>query len=110
MGREERLRRYVLFLLGVAVNALGVAFISRAALGTSPLSSLPFVLSLSTPLNQGFYSMLFNTFFLIAEALVRSTFTLAQAIQLPITLLFSACIDLFMWLIPTQHNAALPMQ
>ena len=107
---EERVRRYLLFIVGVAVNALGVAFISRAALGTSPLSSLPFVLSLSTPLTLGEYTMLFNTFFLIAEALVRRNFTWAQAIQLPFTLLFSGCIDLFMWIIPTQLNGPFPLQ
>ena len=94
MDQRERVRRYLLFLIGLAVNALGVAFISRAALGTSPLSSLSFVLSLSTPLTLGEYTVLFNTLFLIGEALVRRTFTLRQAIQLPFTLLFSGCIEL----------------
>ena len=110
MDQRERVRRYLLFLIGLAVNALGVAFISRAALGTSPLSSLAFVLSLSTPLTLGTYTVLFNTVFLIGEALVRRTFTLSQAIQLPFTVLFSGCIDLFMWLIPTQLNGPYPMK
>ena len=110
MDQRERVRRYLLFLIGLAVNALGVAFISRAALGTSPLSSLSFVLSLSTPLTLGEYTVLFNTLFLIGEALVRRTFTLRQAVQLPFTLLFSGCIDLFMWIISTQLHGTLPMQ
>ena len=39
-------RRYALFLTGVILSATGIAFITRAGLGTSPVSGLPFVLSL----------------------------------------------------------------
>ena len=104
MDTQERVRRYVLFIIGLAVNALGASLLSRAALGASPLSSLPFVLSLSTPPTFGEYTMLFNTIFLIGEAVVLRKITLRQIMQLPFTLLFSGCIDLFMWLIPTQLN------
>lgn len=68
MDRYQRLRRYGLFTAGVAVSAGGIAFITRAALGTSPLSSLPFVLSLITPPSVGVYTFAFNLLFLAAEA------------------------------------------
>ena len=35
------LPRYLWFLAGVLINSFGVALITRAALGTSPISSLP---------------------------------------------------------------------
>ena len=38
-------RRYALFLTGVILSATGIAFITRAGLGTSPVSGLPLVLS-----------------------------------------------------------------
>ena len=45
-------RRYALFLTGVILSATGIAFITRAGLGTSPVSGLPFVLSLITSISM----------------------------------------------------------
>ena len=39
--------RYGFFVLGVAINSFGVAFITKSALGTSQISSVPYVLSRS---------------------------------------------------------------
>lgn len=42
-------KRYIIFLIGLFVNSLGVALITKANLGTSPISSIPYVLSLNYP-------------------------------------------------------------
>ena len=42
----NKLKRYVIFLIGLFVNSLGVSLITKASLGTSPISSIPYVLSL----------------------------------------------------------------
>lgn len=110
MKQDQRLRRYQMFLLGVAVSAAGIAFITRAALGTSPISSLPFVLSLITPPSIGVYTFFFNLLFLAGEAVLRKGFSLEQALQIPFTLLFSICIDGFMRLIPTQLHGPYPFK
>ena len=49
MSKTETCKRYLMFLAGVLVCATGISFITRAGLGTSPISSTPFVLSLITP-------------------------------------------------------------
>ena len=46
-------RRYALFVLSLFINALGVAFITKALLGTSPITSVNYVLSMFTPLTMG---------------------------------------------------------
>lgn len=46
-------RRYLLFCISLFVNALGIAFITRAALGTSPITSVTYVLSMFTPFTIG---------------------------------------------------------
>ena len=46
---KTALSRYGWFTAGVLLNAFGVALITKAALGTSPISSLPYVLSLRFP-------------------------------------------------------------
>lgn len=45
----EKLKRYLIFLAGLFINALGVSLITLADLGTSPISSIPYVLSLNFP-------------------------------------------------------------
>lgn len=97
-------RRYLVFMLGVVVSAIGIAFLSRAGIGTSPMSGVPFVLSLVTAPSMGVYTFIVNAAFLILEAAVRKKFTVRQAIQLPITLGFSVCIDLALRVIPSQYG------
>lgn len=46
MQEKATLKRYGIFLMGVLICAMGIAFLSRSALGTSPLSSVSFVLYL----------------------------------------------------------------
>ena len=46
----NKAKRYVVFLVGLFVNSLGVSVITKADLGTSPISSIPYVLSLNYPL------------------------------------------------------------
>ncbi len=43
------LKRYLLLLAGLAIMAFGVAFSIKASLGTSPISSVPYVISLFSP-------------------------------------------------------------
>ena len=82
MSFQSVCKRYGLFLAGVILCATGIAFITRAGLGTSPVSGLPFVLSLVTPVSMGFFTFLFNMIFLICEAILRKRFSIEQALQI----------------------------
>ena len=42
-------QRFVFFTLGVVINSFGVALITKGALGTSAISSVPYVVSLQWP-------------------------------------------------------------
>lgn len=104
MTRTETFRRFAIFTTGVLVCAVGIAFITRAGLGTSPISSIPFVLSLITPVSMGAYTLTFNLFFLLCESLLIGRFGVAQALQVPVTVLFSLCVDGALSLIPSQYG------
>ena len=56
----EKFKRYLIFIIGLYINSFGVAFITKAGLGTSPISSIPYVLSLNFKLTLGNYTILFN--------------------------------------------------
>ncbi|MEF9866066.1 MAG: DUF6198 family protein, partial [Oscillospiraceae bacterium] len=79
---------------------------TRAGLGTSPVSSIPFVISLIAPpwLTMGITTFSFNMLFLLLEALLLKRFSLLQALQIPATIFFSICIDVAMTLIPTRYG------
>lgn len=87
--------------------AVGIGFITRAGLGTSPISSIPFVLSLITPASMGIYTFSLNMLFLLCEGVLTGRFTVAQALQIPVTILFSLCVDGALGLIPTRYGAPL---
>ena len=51
--KAEQVKRYLIFLVGLFVNSLGVSLITKGNLGTSPISSIPYVLSLNFPFSLG---------------------------------------------------------
>lgn len=104
-------RRYVFFLIGLFVNSLGVAFITRADLGTSPISSIPYVLSLNFSFILGQYTMIFSAFLVLLQILIlRKDYQPVQLLQLLVGVLFGYFIDfsmdvLLIWLNPEQYAA-----
>lgn len=44
------IRQYSLFLIGLFIASMGVAFSTKAGLGTSPVASLPYSVSLVSSL------------------------------------------------------------
>lgn len=109
---NETIRRYTLLFFSLFVNAFGVVFITKAALGTSPISGVPYVLSLATPLSFGLWTFVMNMVFLCTEIALMG---LAEArrkrfellVQLPVVIVFSSSIDVSMSLlsgfVPTTY-------
>ncbi len=96
MRQPSLLRRYILFFCGVLCAALGIALITLAGMGTSAVSSLlcPHV-CLSRAL-AGVFTFLVNCTMLVGQVLLlRHRFQSIQLLQIPATLLFSVCIDLW---------------
>ena len=60
---NEKLKRYVVFVLGLFINSFGVSLITKANLGTSPISSIPYELSLNFPLTLGTFTVIFSLSF-----------------------------------------------
>ena len=58
MTKAEIFKRYLIFTIGLFVSSLGVAIVTKADLGTSPISSIPYVLSLRYPLTLGEFTII----------------------------------------------------
>ena len=65
--RKAVFRRHLLFVVSLFVNAFGVAFITKALLGTSPITSITYVLSLFTALTMGQWTIIVNVLFVLLE-------------------------------------------
>ncbi len=99
-NKTELIKRYIFLLVGLFVNGLGVSFITKAGLGTSPITSIPYTLSLSFTPTVGMFTLVFNIFLVILQViLLRRNFQLQNLLQLPIIALFSFFIDLTMSLL-----------
>ena len=109
-GLKTYLPRYLWFLAGVLINSFGVALITRAALGTSPISSLPYVLSFRFPVTLGQFTFAMNLFFILGQVLLlRRDFQPIQLLQVAVNAVFSAFIDVSMGLLSWLEISSLPM-
>lgn len=105
------LQRYLWFILGVAINSFGVAFITKAALGTSPVSSVPYVLDLAFPPTLGEFTFVLNTLYVLMQvAMLRRDFKPIQLLQLAVNVVFSALIDVSMGFLGWLNPTTLPLQ
>ena len=107
--RKQRILSFIwqhfLLLLSLNLMTLGVALCVRSNLGSSVISSLPYVLSLAGPVSFipawtiGTYTILINFIFVICQILIlRNRFELVQLFQLVIGFVFGWLIDFNMWL------------
>ena len=93
----EKLKRYLLFLIGLFINSLGVSLITKADLGTSPISSIPYVLSLNFPFTLGQFTIVFSLVLIFLQLMIlRKNFKTEHLLQIPISILFGYFIDLTM--------------
>ena len=99
-NKTELIKRYIFLLAGLFASGLGVSFITKAGLGTSPITSIPYTLSLGFTPTVGMFTLVFNIFLVILQViLLRRNFQLQNLLQLPIIALFSFFIDLTMSLL-----------
>lgn len=104
----ETLKRYLIFLVGLFVNSLGVSLITKANLGTSPISSIPYVLSLNFPFTLGNFTIFFSILLIVLQLIIlRKNFKLEHILQIPVSIIFGYFIDFAMillsWVNPEEY-------
>lgn len=105
-ARAWALRSFLL-AIGLVTVAFGVSFSIKAELGTSPISSLPYVLSCFTPLTMGTATILLHCVLITLQAIIlRRQFQWIQLLQLPIAFLFGYLCDLTLYLIDFVNPVA----
>ena len=108
-------KRLFWFCLGLAINSCGIALITKAGLGTSQISSVPYVLSFQftwLPFAVGTFIM--NMVFIAVQiVLMGKRFFPIQLLQIPVNIVFSSCLGVSMaafgWLAPTSIPAQIAL-
>lgn len=108
------IKHLVTLVIGILIMSLGVAISKIATLGTSPISSIPNVLSFIVPLTIGQTTMILMVVLIILEWIIlRRDFNWQNLIQLIPSFLFGIMIDYFVrlldFLTPTNYLVALAM-
>lgn len=93
-------QRICMFLLGILSMSIGIALSCRAGLGTSPISSIPWVLSMLMPLTFGQITIVMNVIFIaIQPVLLKKLYWRDLMGQFVTLLLFGCLIDCSMELL-----------
>ena len=100
---KKILARYLIFTVGLYLLSLGIVLIIRSALGTTPISSLNYVVSINTSLSLGTCTFIQNVFLIVAQFwLIRGNSSRKKIfeilMQLPFSFVFGVFIDFNMYL------------
>jgi len=97
---DHPIKRLVLLCVGLSIMAFGVAFSIKAQLGTSPISSVPYVTSTISGLSVGTTTIIMNFMFVAIQiAILRKKYDWFQLFQLPAAIVFGVMIDVAEYII-----------
>lgn len=103
MKRKDMLgRRYIVFLIGLIMTALGVAIVTKGALGTSPIAAIPYSLSMVFPvLSLGTWVVLFNLLLVLIQLLIlrKNANKVELLLQVVMAFIFGYGVDFWMFVI-----------
>lgn len=114
MEIKDVLKRYLVFVSGLYFLAAGIVLIVHSALGTTPISSINYVLSLNTPLTLGTCTFLINMVLILGQFWLVWNHKSRQDVveillQVPFSFIFSAFIDFNMTLASDLHPSSYGM-
>ena len=90
--------RILMLIAGSELATLGISLTTVSGLGTTPISTLPYVLSRIFPLSFGATTFILNVLFLGIQAiLLGRRFPLLNLLQIPAVIVFSCFIDMNMF-------------
>lgn len=93
---KELLKKYSVFILGLYFLAVGIVLIVRSALGTTPISSVNYVLSLNTPLSLGTWTFIVNVLLILGQFwLIRKDRSRQDTIEILLQIPFSCIFSCF---------------
>lgn len=111
-NKKDYAKRYALFLVGLILTSFGIAFVTKMQLGTSPISAIPYSLSIIVPsVTMGNWTILFSILLVLLQLIIlkKKANIFELVLQLVISFPFGYLIDASMWLLksfnPQMYSA-----
>ncbi|QSX32275.1 hypothetical protein JYB87_10865 [Shewanella avicenniae] len=102
ISRHHLANKITLFIIGLFIMAIGVALSIKADLGVSPISCVPYVLSMHYSLTVGELTIIFNAFIVLLQIiLLKRRYRPLQLLQLVAASFFGYFIDISLGLMQT---------
>ncbi len=94
------LRNYIKFFISLAVMGFGISLVTKSSLGTSAVSSVPYVLSNVFNLSFGTFTLAINILYFVIQILIlRKDFPKNQYFQIVVGPVLGLFIDLSMFIL-----------
>lgn len=117
-SRNKLIIRLVFYLLGLLILALGIMLNTKANLGVSPIISVPYSISHIIGFNFANMTMIVYFIFVLIEMIMHTMWYLTDrkeakylglyiirdALQIPVSIVFTRFLNVFSALIPSVHN------
>ena len=95
MKTDKLIKRIFELLFGITLVSFGIAFSIKANLGTSPVSSLPYVLSQLLNSTTGIMTICVHIVFVIFQVLIlRKDYKIINLLQIPLGVFMGTIVDL----------------
>lgn len=96
--KKNLVKRYLILAAGLMIMAFGVAFSIKGDLGTSPISSLPYVTGQISGFTVGTTTIVLHCVLIALQILLlRRKYQMYQLLQLPVAFVFGWMTDFAMW-------------
>lgn len=108
--------RIVVMFAGLVIIGMGISLAKLAMMGTAPISSVAAVMTeiserFEVPMTMGMWTFVFNViYFLLEVVLLRSRFKAVQLLQIPLFLVLSVSVDVWLGIFGPFAPQVYPMQ
>lgn len=97
--------RICFYLLAMIVLALGLTLNTQSLLGSSPIISIPYTISLMTGINFGDLTLAFYVLFVFVQMIIKGKKrTWIDILQIPLSIVFTRFMNLFASYLPLPHD------
>ncbi|HWQ79503.1 MAG TPA: DUF6198 family protein [Anaerovoracaceae bacterium] len=113
MNKRNLVKQYTVFIFGLFFISFGVAFVTKAELGTSPIAAIPYSLSLIIPkLSLGNWAIIFNILLVLIQLMIlrKDANKVELLLQFAISFFFGFFIDLSMMVLSGFTPQAYPVK
>jgi len=112
MKNNKRIGRKLLFYFGgLIIMTFGVAISVKSDLGVTPISSIPYTMTVVSGMDLGIATMIFSVFMVLVQiVLLRKQYKIVNLLQIPVGIMFGAFLTLSgkaMNYLPTPEDSIL---